>query len=416
VAIIVAVPEVAAASECDDPEPAWLLCEDFEDGGLGWTDWYAQSSWTECAGCPDGVNDPDRIRLEQDAGLAHDGEWSVTMPGTSENFTGGTLRYATCEGEQQAGCTLQGHDRLYFRTWVRLAADHDYVHHFLGLGGSRPDGYWDANGNAGCRPNGERWAGTRVDLDPSHELFFYTYFPEMNCDSGGYCSGSYADDICNGCASIDMACSDGPECCWGNHFRPEAPVVLATETWTCIEMMMELNTPGQADGSMAFWIDDGLGHMVEGMAWRDVSELQLNRAILEHYIEPGDTDHPNQVWFDDVVVSTERIGCSSTPGGDDGGTGSAAEEGGNDESGSPGDGTSSGAGQTGGATSPTTADGAGDGSDGGEATGDGGMSGMGQEPGDAGCGCRASPQGLPVAALAWWLVPIVVRRRRPILQ
>ena len=400
----------AAASECDDPATAWLMCEDFEGGGQGWTSWFDQSQWTECDGCPDGVNNPDRIRLEQDADVAHDGEWSLTTPGTSANYTGGTLRWASCAGEQNGGCQLEGYDRLYFRTWVRLAADHDYVHHFLGIGGSRPDGYWDANGNAGCRPNGERWAGTRVDLNSNHELFFYTYFPGMNCDSGGYCSGQYADDICAGCATKDMPCSNGPECCWGNHFSPEPAVVMQTETWTCIEMMMELNTPGQSDGSMAFWVDDELGQQTDGMAWRDIPELQLNRAMLEHYIANGDTDHPNQVWFDDVVVSTERIGCSASPPGDDGGLDDGGDD--DDDDDDDDDGAGDDGGSSGGAPSGDGPSGDDDDDDddgvgtGGTGTADG--AGLGDET-ETGCGCRTSDD-----TPAWlWLSPLllVVRRR-----
>lgn len=406
-------PATAGASECDAPSPQWLMCEDFESGDLGWVDWFDQSPWTECAGCPDGVNDPDRIRLEQDESLAHDGQWSLTTPGTSANFTGGTLRYASCEGGQSSGCTLEGHDELYFRTWVRLDAAHDYVHHFLGIGGTRPDQYWEANGNAGCRPNGERWAGTRVDLNSDHELFFYTYFPDMNCDSGGYCSGQYATDICNGCANIDMPCSDGPECCWGNHFSPEAPVVLQTETWTCIEMMMRLNTPGQSDGAMAFWVDDELGHEVDGMAWRDVPELQLNRAMLEHFIDSDDTDHPNQAWFDDVIVSTERIGCAMTPDGGGSDTGPAAD--GDGDGGPSGD---DGGGTTGGGGAGDGGGVGGSGDDGattsaGGLDGGGGADGAGADDGagsDDGCGCRGSSP--PPLTAGWVLLGLLALRRR----
>jgi MYXO-CTERM domain-containing protein len=395
------VPGLARASECDDPKPAWLLCEDFEQGALGWDDWYAQSSWVECAGCSGGTNDPDRIRLEQDAAIAHGGSWTVHMPGTAPPHQGGTLRFATCAGEQQAGCTLEGHDQLYFRTWVRLAAEHEYVHHFLGIGGSRPNAYWDANGNAGCRPNGERWAGTRVDMNTSHELFFYTYYPGMHCDSGGYCSGSYAEQICNGCADKDMPCSNGLECCWGNHFSPEQPVVVPTEEWTCIEMMMELNTPGASDGSMAFWVDDVLAHEVTGMHWRDVPELQLNRAMLEHYIESADA--PNPIWFDDVVVSTERIGCEASVGtGDDTGGSGDGDTG-------PDDDTTGGSGSGPGgvtASDDTGATAAGTSSDGGDSAG------SPSDGDDAGCGCRAT--GNPGVGLAWSLLVFLpwLRRRR----
>ncbi|MGH1344257.1 MAG: dickkopf-related protein [Nannocystales bacterium] len=400
----------AAASPCDEPGSGWLMCEDFEGGGAGWADWYSQSEWTECDGCPDGINDPNRIRLEDDPALAHDGSFSVTMPGSGDSFRGGTLRFATCaDGEQNAGCTLEGHDRLYLQTWVRLDQDHNYVHHFLGLGGSRPDAYWDANGNAGCRPNGERWAGTRVDLNPDHELFFYTYYPGMNCDAGGYCSGDYAQGICDGCADRDMPCTNGLECCWGNHFSPETPVVLQTETWTCLEMMMELNTPGQEDGSMAFWVDDVLGHEADGLAWRDVPELQLNRAMLEHYIAAGDTDHANQVWFDDVVVSTERIGCSVTPGGGDTSGGSSTSGGGEDDSGGD-DGPTPTTGAPSGGDGPAPS-----GDTGGGDEGPSGSSGQSMPPDAAGddsaSGCQI-PRGGPSPWMLGMFVLGLWRRRR----
>lgn len=41
-------------------------------------------------------------------------------------------------------------------------------------------------------------------------------------------------------------------------------------------------------------------------------ELQLNKAWLQHYIAGDDADQSNRAWFDDVVVSTERIGCGGS--------------------------------------------------------------------------------------------------------
>jgi hypothetical protein len=192
---------------------------------------------------------------------------------------------------------------------VRLAEDHEYVHHFLSLAGTRSDRYWDADGNAGCRPNGTRAAGTTLDFNRQRELFFYTYFPEMRCDRGGYCSGDYARQICEGCARKEMPCLGEPECCWGNHFGPETPEILPRGRWVCLEIMMRLNTPGEADGVMAFWVDGALVHEQTGMHWRDIEALQLNKAWLQHYIAGGDADRSNKIWFDDMVVSTEPIGC-----------------------------------------------------------------------------------------------------------
>ncbi|MFN2251197.1 MAG: Dickkopf N-terminal cysteine-rich domain-containing protein [Anaerolineae bacterium] len=298
------------ATMCDDPGSSWLMCEDFEDGGLGWQEWFARSPWTECLGCSGGVNDPARIRLDEDPAAAHSGSWSLTMPAAeSTGYLGASLTYRDCASDKRPGCRLSNHEELYFTAHVRLAEDHQYVHHFLSIAGTQPDRYWDCDGNAGCRPNGYRAAGTTLDFNRDHELFFYTYFPDMRCDRGGYCSGDYAQQICDGCAGKDMPCTSGLECCWGNHFGPEEPVVLETGRWVCLELHQRLNTPGGADGEMSFWVDGELAHRQTGMDWRDVSELGLNKAWLQHYIAAGDADQSNQVWFDDVVVSTERIGC-----------------------------------------------------------------------------------------------------------
>ena len=61
---------------------------------------------------------------------------------------------------------------------------------------------------------------------------------------------------------------------------------------------------------MAYWVNDVLAHEETDMMWRTVPALALNRVRLQHYITEGDAaGHSNQVWFDDVVVSTSRIGC-----------------------------------------------------------------------------------------------------------
>ncbi|MEO7133666.1 MAG: hypothetical protein ABI024_05550, partial [Vicinamibacterales bacterium] len=119
--------------------------------------------------------------------------------------------------------------------------------------------------------------------------------------------------LCTQCATKNMPCRSEPECCWGNAFRPAQPVVLPKDKWVCLELSMHLNTPGQPDGSMSFWVNDVLALDQSGMRWRDVPELQLNKAWLQHYVAAGDAQQSNRVWFDDVVVSTARIGCGLPP-------------------------------------------------------------------------------------------------------
>lgn len=99
-----------------------------------------------------------------------------------------------------------------------------------------------------------------------------------------------------------------------NHFEPDPPVAFPVGEWFCFEMMMRANTAGNHDGSMAYWVNDTLIHKVEGMMWRTSPTLALNRVRLQHYITTEDAQgFSNRVWFDDVVVSTEKIGLGNTP-------------------------------------------------------------------------------------------------------
>jgi hypothetical protein len=292
--------------DCQNPAPDWLFCEDFEGMSAGFDAWFASSGWT------DSIGDDDRGRMTTST-EAHTGQYAVYMPAAADSgYRGATLRWRPCVGENRPGCTLEGYDKLYFRAWVRFAPDHHETHHFLSVGGGPLDDYWAPYGNAGCRPNGRRSMGTTVDFKAgSHESLFYTYFPDMHCDPESVCD-NYADpqSICDGCATKDMPCTDGLECCWGNHFKPDPPVALPVGSWFCLEIMMKANTVGQSDGEMAYWVDGALAHHVKDMLWRTDSNLQLNKANLQHYITTSDADgHSNRVWFDDVVVSTARIGC-----------------------------------------------------------------------------------------------------------
>jgi hypothetical protein len=151
-----------------------------------------------------------------------------------------------------------------------------------------------------------------LDLDPlTHDTFFYVYHPEMTCDSQAVCN-RYADPvgICNGCAAKGMPCSNGLECCWGNRFAPSPAVALPKDRWTCVELVMRANDPGQANGQAAYRIDGREIHRISGIRWRDADTLQLNMVRLQHYITSEDAlNRSNRVWFDDVVVSTQPIGC-----------------------------------------------------------------------------------------------------------
>jgi hypothetical protein len=295
---------------CRNPHPSWRLCEDFESGNGDFEAWLALSDFIG------GVGQDDRGRITLDSGQVHGGNWAVYMPAAAgSGYQGASLDWRDCVGAQQTNCSMHSHEVLYFRAWIRFAPDHRYVHHFLNIGGSQPDDYW-YHGTAGCLPNGVTSMGTTVDFhENTHESHFYTYWPEMSCDTR--CERYMdVDQVCQDCADKGFpTCDQQPQCCWGNHFTPDPPVAFPVGEWFCFEMMMQANTVGERDGVMAYWVNDVLALRVDENSptpiwWRTSSTLALNRVRVQHYITTDDAQgFSNRVWFDDVVVSTERIGC-----------------------------------------------------------------------------------------------------------
>jgi len=295
----------ALARSCANPDPAWLACEDFERGQGDFAAWLAGSAFLDSPGSGD------RGRMTLSADQPHGGGFALHMPAAAASgYQGASLDWYACDGTPRAGCPLRSFERLHMRVWVRFAPDHRYVHHFLSLGGSQPDDFW-YHGTAGCLPNGALHLGTTVDFaEGSHESFFYTYFPEMSCDTR--CERYMdVDRVCAECLAKGLpTCEITPQCCWGNTFAPAPPVALPVGRWFCLELAMQANTPGQHDGEMTYWVDGALALRVEGMLWRTSPTLAMNRARLQHYIETEDAEgFSNRVWFDDLVVSSEPIGC-----------------------------------------------------------------------------------------------------------
>ncbi|MEE9383520.1 MAG: hypothetical protein V3V08_08920 [Nannocystaceae bacterium] len=247
--------------------PGVLFCDDFESG------WDA--SWTEDGG---------DVRLVPDAAVIGEGQQALEL--------------ATYEGQQSSKLLRQfaGVDEIYIRFDLRYDDNYDNSGGSHGpiLGGSSAPP-WGLLGTAGILPSGsDHFVLNFEPLGPpvgqGGELAFYAYFANMKPDG----AGNY----------------------WGNVFYSDqmpAPVIVRGQ-WHCAEYGLTLNTPGNnSDGRADFWVD-GVHHgAFAGFEWRTVSELQLNTFVLDSYnhfnggAPPQAT--PNLVRYDNIVISTARIGC-----------------------------------------------------------------------------------------------------------
>ncbi|MFB3789172.1 MAG: hypothetical protein ACE15F_22665 [bacterium] len=259
--------------------PSWggeplIFSDDFESGNLA--KWDADSV----------VNDPSRLRLTEDPAQAFRGKYAVEITAPVGAGTGAKLNK----------WFMPGYDRIYARWYCRFAEDFDQGNHmhFVHLLANRADNKWSAFGKAGLKPAGDDFFTTGLEpwrdwgRHPAPgELMLYTYHMDMPIDPK---MGKY----------------------WGEMKRPEPSVIIERGRWYCLEMMVQANTPGKADGEEAFWVDGRPAGRFTGIRWRDTADLKINDFWLMLYVH--NSPKVNRVWFDEVAIGTDYLGPIETSG------------------------------------------------------------------------------------------------------
>lgn len=290
---------------------AVVFVEDFEAANLD----LIGSRWET-------VRDAEVMSLSSDVPQGSAGKQSLLISQLAEKGTGADLY-------RRLG---NGYDKLYTRMYVRFAEDCEPVHHFgTCVGGNNPATRWPSV-RAGEPTSGEKsfWVG----IEPFGDKWQWDYYSYW-CDMRG---------------------SPPRGQTWGNSFIHDDKLTVRRGEWTCIEVMVRMNSVGDTDGELALWIDgrqvshlgkgfprgkwvfdkfypgqDGEGvrwnqtdgdreyfqtatggDPFEGFRFRTVEPLNVNFVWLYLYITKGTRGHANRVWFDDVVVATDYIGPLQT--------------------------------------------------------------------------------------------------------
>jgi hypothetical protein len=298
-------------------DPAVLLAENFETGALS----DLGKRW-------DDVSNEKRAIFEfnTDQPLASGGKRSLQMTARLGENTGGHL-YKKLPREV---------DTAFARFYVKFAADAEYVHHFVHLGGYRPATTWP-QGGAGERPRGDERFSVGIEPHGNHGKFpppgawnFYAYWPEMKLSADGKYWG-------NAIPAPAIPRQDG----FGER------TLVPRDRWQCVEIMLKCNSaPDERDGELALWLDGKLlsyitrgtargpwtglgfeplelgsggssaGEPFEGFRWRTNLDLKVNFFWLLFYVTENaarqnnvaSPNPVNRVWFDDIVVATAYIG------------------------------------------------------------------------------------------------------------
>lgn len=299
----------------DPTDPAIIFTSNLESGATG----LDLGSYTG-----------DTAEVTSDPALAHAGDAALEL-----SFTLTGLR---SRGDASVRATvrfpLPSHGVYYVRYYMRYGEGTARPHHGNGTRVYAPG--FDAGGTAGIRPNGDERFNTTIDIDGMGRQFFYTYWHEMR---SGRCNDGTAVPGCEG--------DQGTTYYYGNGFKPADQTVVDRYRWACYEYSVRANTPNEYDGAQTLWIDDALvgtfemgtplGEWLrdkfytegewgtdpstpfEGFNWRTsdvVDQVRVSFAIYQELgtLENRRDDTPDKaeeqsVFYDDIVIATERIGC-----------------------------------------------------------------------------------------------------------
>lgn len=300
-------------------DPAVIFFDDFEDG---WGKWDAPAS------------DTDHLHIEQ-GDLAHAGTGYLRSTVTTDDLE---------QDEYISSSTRLTFSRTTDVVFIRFYAQFKGVsvtpHHWVRVAAGDDD--FQASGLANTVPAGDDGFWFDFDANTDDVFNFYVYWYQMR---SGRCNDGTAIEGCEG--------DQGNTYYYGNVFRPVEQTPFPRDEWFCIEMMARANTVGASDGALSFFIDDQLigdyrpGHPngtwlrdsfhtggcefsacaepmpFEGFDFRASESVLFKGFFLDAYYERNSTQNKREtlegqgltvldeqtIYYDDVVIADERIGC-----------------------------------------------------------------------------------------------------------
>lgn len=103
---------------------------------------------------------------------------------------------------------------------------------------------------------------------------------------------------------------------YNGSFYDSRDVVFRDDQWHCVEAYFRLNRLDVAqdraipDGIVRGWIDNQLVVDRTDVVFRttDFPQMKFNQFLLAPYFGPGLLPHAQQLWIDELVIGTQRIG------------------------------------------------------------------------------------------------------------
>lgn len=275
---------IAARYERDDgigEDPDVLFADDFEgiagdqlEFGMGWDNVYGTLRVTN-----------DAFGGAQAIEIAHDGP---------EQSQGAWRDFGSA-----------GVERMFVRYYLKYHPDYPGCHHTGGGILAAAPGV-DLASSTGVAPDGSNHYTAFIDeiapffgwSPPGNQPPGFMYIYAYHMDQGSNYGDVFMPD--GSISPNQRTFTDDPG------FEPRENIILERDRWYHFELMVQANTPGAADGRIAFWVDGEVAGDFPNLRLRDEESLVPNVAVISSYT----SEHfPNQQFVvDDVVVATSYVG------------------------------------------------------------------------------------------------------------
>ncbi len=267
----------ARVMECATPGPGWIWCDDFEQDRIGRYFEYHDGggAFTRVGGA--GVAGSQGMQARLREGMVEGGNLKVAFGRTPSAY----LRPV-----DDGASTYRD---IYWRLWVRMA-----------------DG-WRNHGDSKLSRAMVLTSATWSQAAIGHVWSAGTDNQYLALDPA-----SGTDEAGN---VLTTKYNDFPHLRWLGYSTGQTPVFGPERTgrWQCIEARMRLNDAAQSNGVFELWIDGLLEARRTALNWVGAYDVfGINAVFLENDWTEGSAADQER-YFDNFVVSVQRIGCGGAP-------------------------------------------------------------------------------------------------------
>jgi hypothetical protein len=279
-------------AECASPPAGTIYCADFEEA----SDAARRAKWDDYDGATDVV-------FATDSGPSQDGANTVArfLAGSGQPY-----------GADLVKVLPAAYDKLYLRYYQFF--DAGYSTTWGGHGGGLTAGNRNNIGMSGSRPDGTDYADFSIEVSTAGHTRSYNYSRGMYQDCSNPVGSCYGD-------SFPCDYDSGGSYCTKTHHIKHSSVswpTFSTVTWRCVEQMIDMGgiSASSLDGTdpngrYQIWIDGVPLGDYEDLWLRTSTGLKLQHLYMAWRNTSGTSHGSVGQRFDNIVVSTQRVGCGT---------------------------------------------------------------------------------------------------------